>query len=71
MGFFEVLCSATGIPLSDRARLVLVCETKPDNGKWVAIALPIADTYNRIGYIDLPDKLGPGNREAAKERHPR
>src|SRR5262245_34229806 len=57
MGFFDVLCSASGIPLRGMTRLVLVAATAPKNDEWVAIALPIADTYNRLGYIDLPNKL--------------
>jgi len=57
MGFFEVLCGASGIPLSGAAKLVLVAETKPDGKAWQPISLPLSGTYNRVGSIDLPEKL--------------
>jgi hypothetical protein len=36
---------------------VLVAETKPNGNAWVPIALPIVGTYNRVGSIDLPERL--------------
>jgi hypothetical protein len=66
MGFFEVLCSATGIPLSDDACLVLIAETKPKGGAWVPIALPIVESYNRLGYIDMPERLDESARAIEK-----
>jgi hypothetical protein len=52
MGFFDVLCAESGLPLADGA-VCLPLAQLPD-GSWAPLALPLRSIYNRLGSIDEP-----------------
>jgi hypothetical protein len=52
MGFFEVLCSESELVLGGATAFILLGENNPDD--WTPIAVPLFDTYDRLGRIDMP-----------------
>lgn len=55
MGFFDLYCAESGLPLRGDTRLVLLAEET--GGRWSPIALPLCGEYDRVGAIDFPSSL--------------
>lgn len=52
MGFFEMLCSESELVLGGETAFILLGEKNVDH--WTPIAVPLFDTYDRLGRIDMP-----------------